>query len=136
MLDYKSLWYTTCHLLKMTEYPVFGMDPRKTHPLGPWQHHLKLVLYIENNTVQCIYVWYITIQYIIVQYNILPSAISLLLGNKFVIESFHICFHILYFHFQYLSRNKFCFCKYVLEVSKGSGRIGEIVYMCLGISGT
>ena len=74
MLDYKSLWYTTCHLLKMTEYPVFGMDPRKTrphpvfgmdprktHPLGPWQHDLKLVLYIENNTVQCIYVWYITI---------------------------------------------------------------------------
>ena len=95
MLDYKSLWYTTCHLLKMTEYPVFGMDPRKTrphpvfgmdprktHPLGPWQHDLKLVLYIENNTVQCIYVWYITIQYIIVQYNILLSAISLLLGNN------------------------------------------------------
>ena len=109
MLDYKSLWYTTCHLLKMTEYPVFGMDPRKTRPLGPWQHDLKLVLYIENSAVQCIYIYYITIQYIIIQYNILPYAISFLLGNKFVIESFHICFHIHYFYFLYLSRNRVLF---------------------------
>ena len=31
---------------------------------------------------------------------------------------------------------EFYFCKYVPEVNKGSGRIEEIVYICLGISGT